>query len=141
MKIYLLLPFLILYIMLTFFCPGQLERCYSSDGSPSTDFPCDSLANVSSCCGGGSYCVTNFYCIDAEGWRNVYRRYMARQCMSPPIRFVVRAPCTRKGFALIEPIQNTGSVASTSLSIPPTVVTGRIAPTWTLRPAVTTNKD
>ena len=32
------------------------------DGRPSPDFPCDPDANVSSCCGGGSKCVTNLYC-------------------------------------------------------------------------------
>jgi hypothetical protein len=41
--------------------------CYDSAGKLGPDVPCDPNANVSACCGSGSVCVTNLYCLDNYG--------------------------------------------------------------------------
>ncbi|KAM0797683.1 hypothetical protein BDR22DRAFT_433971 [Usnea florida] len=58
-----MIRFLLLYFFLARRCFSQLKPCYSHGGKPSSDIPCDPSANVSACCGGGSTCLTNFYCI------------------------------------------------------------------------------
>ncbi len=60
-----LFPFLFLFVAPCCLC--QLKQCYYLSGDISPDFPCDPSANVSACCGQGSTCVTNFYCIDLLG--------------------------------------------------------------------------
>ena len=55
-----LFPFLFLFVAPCCFC--QLKQCYNPYGVIFPDFPCDPGANVSTCCGSGGTCETNFYC-------------------------------------------------------------------------------
>ena len=43
--------FAFIYLVLPRLCLGQLKQCYSVNGTPMADFPCDPGANVSACCG------------------------------------------------------------------------------------------
>lgn len=58
-----MIRFLVLHIFLARRCFSQLKSCYYYGGKLSIDLPCDPSANVSACCGPGSTCSTNFYCI------------------------------------------------------------------------------
>ena len=49
----------------------QLKPCYSWDGSSSNNIPCNPEANVSTCCGSGSKCMTNIYCENPSGFQVV----------------------------------------------------------------------
>ncbi|KAF2668580.1 hypothetical protein BT63DRAFT_440727 [Microthyrium microscopicum] len=39
-------------------------QCFSSAGIPTADVPCDSTANVTTCCSSSALCATNLFCID-----------------------------------------------------------------------------
>ena len=52
-------------VSLTAICSAQLKPCYSINGDPASQIPCDPSANVSACCPPESVCVTNLHC---HGW-------------------------------------------------------------------------
>lgn len=54
-----------LIVSLTATCSAQLKPCYSINGDPASQIPCDPSANVSACCPPESVCVTNLHC---HGW-------------------------------------------------------------------------
>ena len=41
----------------------DLKQCYKATGQLSNDLPCNPFANVSACCGEGSVCISNLFCI------------------------------------------------------------------------------
>lgn len=62
-----MLSFLFLaFFFLSRLCVGEVETCYSLDGSPSPDFPCDPGVKASTCCAAGYIYDTNRHCTIAD---------------------------------------------------------------------------
>ena len=74
----------LLFVLSVRLCSGQLKQCFTQDGTPSDNFPCDPSAEVTACCGYGSVCNTNLYCTGAN--QDVPKFWLVGTCTDPTFR-------------------------------------------------------